>query len=309
MEDQLLKRIAEGAAPHALLIAGSAGSGKRALARRAAALYCLGNDDPSGLSKCPNYDELTGSATNIERVRTLMAAVAARSFNDARRAYVILDAHRMEPRTQNALLKVLEEPPADTLLILTGSEMGLLPTVRSRCMIRRIGALPVDEVERRLALDGIAREDAHTAAAAADGVEGLARYYASEAGAAFRSGAIRLLEQALFAASPFAAAAELTAEDAPKEGKKKRQDGDKVTRLFFVWLDVLRDALLAPYGMPARNLDAAALIKRISARFTEKEIQGIIETLTTAQQRLYFRASPALSLDTALAKLCIKEKA
>lgn len=308
MEERLLNRIAEGAAPHALLIAGPAGSGKRDLARRAAALYCFGSADTSRLAECPNYDELVGASTKIERVRALMAAAAAKSFNDARRAFVLLDAHRMESRTQNALLKVLEEPPTNTMLILTGSEMGLLPTIRSRCMIRRIGAADMSAVAEKLAADGVPLDDARTYARAADGVEGLARYYASEEGAAFRGGAIQLLSDALFAVSPFVAAAELTVEDMPKEGRKRRPDGEKVARLFAVWQDVLRDALLVPHGAQARNPDAAALCNRIAASFTEKEIQGIIETLSTSQQRLYYRASPALTLDAALAKMCLKEK-
>ena len=308
MEDRLLVRIEAGVAPHAILIAGPAGSGKAALARRAAARYCLGCDDVSRLAGCPNYTEMTGADTNIERVRTLMSAVAAKAFNDARRAFVLIDAHRMDSRTQNALLKVLEEPPRDTMLILTGSEMGLLPTVRSRCMIRRIGAQPLCDVEARLVREGVSPAYAQVCARASDGIAGLAEGYASEAGAAFRASAIGLLEQALFITAPFAAAAELVAEDVAKEGKKKRPDADKLTRLFVVWEDVLRDALLAPYGAKMRNADARVLSVRIAESFTEAQIQRIIETLTTAQQRLYFRASPALTLDAVLAKMSLKEK-
>lgn len=68
MEERLLNRIAEGAAPHALLIAGPAGSGKRDLARRAAALYCFGSADTSRLAECPNYDELVGASTDRKSV-------------------------------------------------------------------------------------------------------------------------------------------------------------------------------------------------------------------------------------------------
>lgn len=307
MEERLLSCIEAGAAPHAILIAGPVGSGKAALARRAAARYCLGIDDVSGLSNCPNYTEMIGADTNIERVRALMAAVAAKAFNDARRAFVLIDAHRMDPRTQNALLKVLEEPPRDTMLILTGSEMGLLPTVRSRCMIRRIGAQAVDDVAARLKLDGVSPAYAEICARASDGIAGLAENYASEAGAAFRVSAIELLEQALLGTAPFAAAAELIAEDTAKEGKKKRADAEKLTRLFVVWEDVLRDALLTSYGVDVRNLDARTLSGRIAQRFTEAQIQSIIEMLTTSQRRLFFRASPALTLDAALAKMSLKE--
>lgn len=308
MEERLLEIIQNGAMPHALLIAGPAGSGKAALARRAAAVYCFGSDDVSRLSNCPGYTEMTGEDTNIERVRTLMSSVAVKAFNDDRRAFVLLNAHRMDPRTQNALLKVLEEPPAGTLLILTGSEMGLLPTVRSRCMIRRVGAAPIGEVASRLIEGGVEPKLAQACASAADGVEGLAAAYASEAGAAFRASAITLLERAMLSSAPFADCAELVQEDTPREGKKRRAGADKVTRLFVIWEDVLRDALLASYGVAARNIDAVKCSGRIAASFTEAQIQSIIEMLMTAQQRLFYRASPALTLDAALAKISLKEK-
>ena len=308
MEERLFTRIRQGETPHALLIAGPSGSGKADLARRAAALYCLGVADASRLAGCPNYVEMDGASTNIERVRALMSAVAMKAFNDARRAFVIVDAHRMDARTQNALLKALEEPPAETMLILTGAEMGLLPTIRSRCMIRRIGASPVSEVTETLVREGVPPQRAEESARAADGVTGLAREYASEAGAAFRAEAIRIFMQTLFETAPFAAAAELVTEDVPKEGRKKRPDADKLMRMLVIWEDVLRDALLAPYGMEPRNPDAEKCVRRIAASFTEIEMQGIIETVTIAQQRLHYRASPALTLDAALAKISLKEK-
>ena len=52
----------------------------------------------------------------------------------------------------NSLLKVLEEPPATVHLILLAENPGeLLPTIRSRCAIVRLGALPVEEIEMLLA--------------------------------------------------------------------------------------------------------------------------------------------------------------
>ena len=52
----------------------------------------------------------------------------------------------------NSLLKVLEEPPATVHLILLAENPGeLLPTIRSRCAMVRLGALPVEEIEMLLA--------------------------------------------------------------------------------------------------------------------------------------------------------------
>ena len=307
MKTRLLIRIQAGELPHALLITGPDGSGKADFARRAASLYCLGTDDPSKLTSYPGYLELAGGAVTIDDVRALMAAAAVKPFNDTRRAFLLTDAHRLDMRTQNALLKVLEEPPADTMLFLTGVESGFLPTIRSRCMIERFGAEPVDAVANALHAEVTEPTRANVCAAAADGVIGLARYYASESGWAFRTAAVTLLTDALFAEAPFAAAAELLQEDVAKDGKRKRTDPEKLRRLLSVWEGLLRDALSTRYGGRILNIDAAGLTQRIAQRFTDGEIRGIIEKLGIARQRLGVRANASLTVDTLLAQMCLKE--
>lgn len=309
MEARLLNKIEQGALPHAVLITGPAGSGRAELARRAAAMYCFGPDGGvEKLAAFPGYMEMAGEAVKIKDVRALMAAAAVKSFNDARRAFVLTDAHLLDLRTQNALLKVLEEPPADTMLFLTGNETGLLPTIRSRCMTERLGALPTSEVERTLVGEGTEATRAHICAAASDGVVGLARYYASDAGWAFRAEAIRLLGDALFAISPFAQAAALLLDDSASDGKRKKADAEKARMLFTVWEGLLRDALSVHYGGELLHIDALNTSKRIAQCFTDGQIEGIIGLLATARRRLSVRASVTLTVDTLLAQMCLKEK-
>ena len=75
-----------------------------------------------------------------------------------RKVFIVGDAERMVPQASsqeaaNAFLKLLEEPPADTTLILTSSEPGaLLPTIRSRTIAIRVAPLPDADVQRFLAL-------------------------------------------------------------------------------------------------------------------------------------------------------------
>jgi len=70
----------------------------------------------------------------IGQIRALQAALRFRSTEGGRRAAVIADAEWMNQEAQNALLRILEEPPAQTTLILaTSTSAGLLATVRSRC--------------------------------------------------------------------------------------------------------------------------------------------------------------------------------
>ncbi|MDH5235196.1 MAG: hypothetical protein OEW77_09555 [Gemmatimonadota bacterium] len=100
------------------------------------------------------YARPDGSAGIYPYVTRFLVHVASRSPAMARRKVLVIgDAERMVPQASspeaaNALLKLLEEPPADTTLILTSSEPGsLLPTIRSRVVAFRVA--PVAEVPMR----------------------------------------------------------------------------------------------------------------------------------------------------------------
>lgn len=313
----LFNCIREGGTPHAILIAGTEGSGRAALARRAAAVYCIGEDAPEKLAGSPHYAELSGESVGVAEVRGLMAATAMQGFNGQRRAFVLVNAHRMSPQSQNALLKTLEEPPADTLLLLSGSEQGLLPTVRSRCMIMRLGALPIGEAAAILGARGVAPDTARLAAALAGGVTERAMACADAEYLRFRQEALKLFDRALFDESPFSECTALItvtggdegqSADAEPKKRGKKADAGLAGSLLGVWQSLARDALLAKLGGGERaNIDADAQISRIAARFTSGEIQGIIDILGEAQKRLFAKASPRTTLDVMLARLHIKE--
>jgi DNA polymerase III delta prime subunit len=89
----------------------------------------------------------------IGQIRALQSALHLRSSEGGRRAAVIADAEWMNQEAQNALLRILEEPPPETTLVLaTATATGLLATVRSRCQRVRFetdadGAQPDPERE------------------------------------------------------------------------------------------------------------------------------------------------------------------
>ncbi len=104
------------------------------------------------------YARADGSHGIFVYVTRLIVQQAASTPAMARRkVFVVGDAERMVPQTSsqeaaNAFLKLLEEPPADTTIILTSSEPGaLLPTIRSRVVTLRVPPLPDAAVRTFLA--------------------------------------------------------------------------------------------------------------------------------------------------------------
>ncbi|HEU4631504.1 MAG TPA: AAA family ATPase [Gemmatimonadaceae bacterium] len=105
-----------------------------------------------GLYPAPSGSEGLYVAT----VRAMLQQAARSPALGRRKLFVVGDAERMVPQegseqAANAFLKLLEEPPADTTLILTSSEPGaLLPTIRSRVVALRVAPLPATEVREFL---------------------------------------------------------------------------------------------------------------------------------------------------------------
>ncbi len=76
----------------------------------------------------------SGPIIKIDQIRTLCRTLAMKPYEAAMRVVIISDAQAMNPAAANALLKVLEEPPLRTILVLISAHTSdLLPTVVSRC--------------------------------------------------------------------------------------------------------------------------------------------------------------------------------
>ena len=132
---------------HALLLTGQTGSGKRTLAiRLAEKVLELPGGSFAGHPYALLIEPEDGKAIGIEAVRRLeqflTLKVPGKQAYD--RAIIIEDAHLLTIEAQNALLKMLEEPPQGTILILTANHaQTLLPTIRSRAQ-----SIPVSRLDR-----------------------------------------------------------------------------------------------------------------------------------------------------------------
>ena len=148
--------------PHAILIEGVKGSGKRSLARILAqyAVCSAEGDRPCGV--CPacikaekgiHPDIVTADGSkagelNIEAVRSIRSAAYIKPNEGENRVFLMHFCEKMLPAAQNAFLKVLEEPPQNVLFVLTAvSATSLLQTIRSRTRIYSLYPPSVTEAE------------------------------------------------------------------------------------------------------------------------------------------------------------------
>src|SRR6202045_4071786 len=119
--------------------------------------------------------------------------------SEAPKKIFILTASSFMKEAANSLLKVLEEPPDTVHLVLLAENPGeLLPTIRSRCATVRLGALPVEEIEIRLAArrPAVPPKQRNLIARLAQGAAGQALGFNLEAYTAARADALIFLHQA-----------------------------------------------------------------------------------------------------------------
>ncbi|HYZ14300.1 MAG TPA: DNA polymerase III subunit [Actinomycetota bacterium] len=240
-----LRRAAE-RPHHAYLLAGPEGGGKTLGARAfAAALLChvggCGDCRDCRLAladKHPNQVvvEPEGRDIHVDTVRSDVWHPAYRTAPEpGRKVFVIREADRLNLAAADVLLKILEEPPADTVIMLLSARPDELPeTVVSRCHV--VSFLPLSErfVSDALQMEGIDAERAGLAARLAGGNLGRARRLAAEKdGLAFRDVAIRAVD--LAGAGPGGAleAAELVLAEAERY-KKDVADSQKDDLLPFL---------------------------------------------------------------------------
>jgi len=96
---------------------------------------------------------------SVKEIEDFITCVFMAPYEADRHVFVLKDANQIDKNTQNKLLKILEEPPAGTYIILLASEeYNILPTIKSRARIVRVPQMEQNEI-REVLLDAIPEKD------------------------------------------------------------------------------------------------------------------------------------------------------
>jgi len=166
----LCARQQEGRLGHAWLLSGPQGSGKLDLARHLAnTLLCSAAMVTGACGACtscqlfavgthPDFRQVQPEKAliKVDQIRETIEFAQNTSQRGGMKILVFEPAEAMNQNAANALLKLLEEPPAGTLLLLVSHQAGLLlPTIRSRCQVLRLPMPAIAAAESWLAAQGL----------------------------------------------------------------------------------------------------------------------------------------------------------
>ena len=308
---QTLERsLSEGRIHHAYLFTGPAHLGKASLAVQfAQALNCDADTPPCGV--CPSCTRIAqgnhadvrlinlgenAASIGIDAVRDIINAAHLRPYEGRTRVFIITEADLLTRDAANALLKILEEPPDDVVLILVGTSAdNQLPTVRSRCQTLYFRPLPVDGVARVLQDEhGVSAEQAQVLARLSRGCIGWA--IAATGDDTLYASVHQRMEQIVDAIDGgleerFTYAGELARRIDRDRGAGREE--------LFLWLRWLRDIMLIQqgHGGSITNLSWREVLERHAAALQPADVVRWAQNVTRTIEALERNANVRLALD------------
>jgi DNA polymerase-3 subunit delta' len=230
------------------------------------------------------------------QVRAVIHAAYYRPPPEGARAFTIFTSSAFMKEAANSLLKVLEEPPERTsLILLTDNPHELLPTIRSRAVVYRLCALPATEIEALLAerRPELKPQQRALAARLAEGAVGRAITMDLDVYLASRQDALLVLRTAL-REPDYSQLFRVT------ETYRGGADGQiKTLNLLRAIGSLLEDLLLVLAGTPAliRNLDLENELERMAQGLTVDWIAATSRTVVQVEQGMRRNLLRSLSLD------------
>ena len=294
---------------HAYLFAGPEGVGKRLMALAVArVLFCSAGTGCGECAACRklahrNHPDLhvlepDGNSIKIEQIRALQRDLSLRPLEGSRKVCLIEAAELMTTAAANALLKTLEEPRGDILLILLSSQpQRLLETIRSRCQLLQFPRQPLELIRVNLQTQlGISDDEAHILAALAEGSFKKAfgkdrQLYLEER---------RTLLKTLTGLSAGSILPTLEFAEQLASDKATLPDILEIFQAFY------RDVLLTLHGRDSQalvNLDLSAKVRRVAGSEDVGTVLGKLEAVGNARRQLERNLNPQLVMEVLLLRL------
>jgi DNA polymerase-3 subunit delta' len=232
----------------------------------------------------------------LGQVRQVIHVAYYRPPVESNRTFTVFTSSAFMKEAANSLLKVLEEPPEHTsLILLTENPQELLPTIRSRAVLHRLGALPAADLEALLVLrrPELNPRDRALAARLAEGAVGRALNLDLGVYLASRQDALILLRTAL-REPDYSALFHAT------ESYRAGADGqEKTINLLRAFGSLIEDLLLIVAGTPRliRNLDLEAELGRLAQDLSVDWIDSAARALVQVEQGMRRNLLRSLSLD------------
>lgn len=266
---------------HAYLFVGPKEAGKTQTALAVAQMVNCESLDVKPCGECPsckkvvsgNHPDVTivqglEGSIKIDQVRTLLGRLQLKAFEARTKVFIIRNVETMTMEAANSLLKTLEEPAANTLLILTTSNLeDNLDTIRSRCHVVRFFPSSRSQIQKVLG-ENAAMDQLLTVYT--DGCLGQARHLLDDD---FIERKNEILDSFLNKSNE-------------EYFKKLSTEKEEAREALQVFLSVVRDAILLKTGVPADELmhtDRLKNIRSLSAHSFE-ELAALYEQIVRTRE-------------------------
>jgi len=242
--------------------------------------------------------EEAGGTLKVDQVRELQRGLSLAPYEAPYKIALLLRFEEANPNAANALLKTLEEPPAQVILFVTAQDTEtLLPTIVSRCEVIRLRPIPLEQLTRGIQEKwDIPEDEAKLLAHLANGRPGFAQWLS--ANPEYREQRSAWLEEHQHLLSAKRTERFHYAENLAK-------DRTEFIQVLQTWLSLWRDVMLKASGAqtPITNLDYENIINDLANRLNLVTTIQMVSNLEKTMSRLQRHTNNRLTAEVLLLNL------